>query len=135
MAWQMTFWDALLLSKFKVAGEVLPVARGIEKEAPPVASDQHIKFFAREHQPIGIRGLGDARLNVRLRKMMLAQLRTAQTEEIVRSRRNATPTVEVTADALGKPNRNSFCRPVQQQVEPFVFGIERGQVNQTVASG
>src|ERR1035437_1244807 len=115
----MPLWNALLLANFEVAGKILPIARGIEKEAPSVASDQHIKFFAREHQSIGIRGLSDAGLNVRLRKTMLTHLRMAQTKEIIRSRGDATPAVEVIADAFCKPHRNLFRRPVQQQVEPF----------------
>src|SRR5436190_24095944 len=100
MAWQMTLWDTLLLSKFKVAGEVLTVARGIQQEAPSVACNQCIKLFAREHQPLSIRGLGNARINMRFRKLMLAHLRTAQTKEIVRSRGDATTTVKVIADAF-----------------------------------
>jgi hypothetical protein len=72
MARQMPLGDPLLLSKFKVAGEILPSTRRIKKEAPSVASDQCIELFARKHQPASIRGLCDTRFNVRLRKVVLA---------------------------------------------------------------
>src|SRR5690348_9782115 len=100
MAWQMPLWDALPLSKFKVAVEVLPIARGIQQEASTVASNKRVHLLASEHQPVGIRGLGDARLNVCLRKLILAHLRTTQAKEIVCSCRNATTTIEIIADAF-----------------------------------
>ena len=112
----MPLRNALLLSDLKIASEILPIARVIEKEAPSVASNQRIELFAREHQPVGIRGLGNARINVRLRKLMLAHHRTAQTKEIIRSRGDATTGFKVIAEAVRKLHRDSFRRSVQQQV-------------------
>src|ERR1035437_7012581 len=119
MAWQMPLRNALLPSNLKIASEILPIARGIEKEAPSVATNQRVELFAREHQPVGIRGLGNARINVRFRKMMHAHLRTTQTKEIIRSRGDATTGFEVIADAFRKLHRHSFSCSIQQQVEPF----------------
>ncbi len=77
-----------------------PLRDRIQQKAPPVTLGQCVKFLSGEHQPVRIHGLRDARLNMRVRQIMFAQIRATETKEIVCSRRDATPAIKVIADAL-----------------------------------
>src|SRR5882724_6046769 len=102
MTWQMPLRNTPLLAQFEVAHEVLPVARGIEQEAPSVARSQRVHLLAGENQPVSISRLGDAGLNLGIRQPMLAQCGAAQAEKVVGARRNSTATIEIITHALRK---------------------------------
>src|SRR5258707_2141416 len=123
MTRQMAWRDPALLARLKVANKVLPIARGIQQEAPPVASSQSVHLFSGENQPIGISRLGDARLSVGIRQFMLAQGGAAQAKKVVGAGRDSTTTIEIIAYALRKRQKIGGGRFIEQHVKPFVSRV------------